>query len=143
MSRIEQTPTRQRNALVFGLAVGITLVVVGGLLLREHAPGNMGNGFLIGGLIAVVGLAAAAWRSLTRPATATTFERAFTQTGDERDDSVLTSALAVLGISTVPLTGIAAIVIALGLDPVMVMALLLFTQIGIAAAAFVIINRRG
>lgn len=89
-----------------------------------------------------MGVSLAVWRSTTRPDAATTFERAFTQTGDERDDAVLTRALAVLGLCTLPLTGVAAIAVALGADHAMVMALLLFGQLAIGATAFVTINRR-
>lgn len=142
MSRTESTPARRRTALLLALAVVTTLVVVAGLLLRQYAPGNMGNGFLAGALVASVGASLAVWRSTTRPQAATTIERAFTQTGDERDDAVLTRALAVLGVCAVPLTGVAAIAIALDASYAVVMALLLFGQLAIGVTAFVVINRR-
>lgn len=137
-----ESSTRQRVALPLGLAFGIAVLVSGGLLLREYGPGNMGNGFLVGGLIAIVLAGLSWWRSTTGPHTATTFERAFTLTGDERDDAVLTRALAHLGMWTLPLTGIAAAAIGVGAPVHMILALLMFGQLAVATVAFVVINRR-
>src|SRR5690606_21238266 len=97
-----ESSARQRVALPLSLAFAIAVLVSGGLLLREYGPGNMGNGFLVGGLIAIAVAGLSWWRSTIRPHTATTFERAFTLTGDERDDAVLTRALAHLGLWTLP-----------------------------------------
>ncbi len=133
---------RARYVFVIWLSAVAVAAVVAGLLLRAHAPGNMGNGFLVGALLAVAATGVAAWRATTRPEHATTFERAFTQSGDERDDAVLTRAFAVLGVATLPLTGVAAVAAVLGADVAMVMALLLCAQFAIAAVAFVVINRR-
>jgi hypothetical protein len=99
--------TGKEQALVLGVVLAIlALVIATGLLLREHAPGNMG-GFLqgaAGGLIgAVVVTCVVGWRVSKCPGRATTFERAWTQTGDERDDAVLTRSLAVLGLLALPL----------------------------------------
>lgn len=41
---------------------------------------------MVGGLVAIAATAVAWWRSTRRPGAATTFKRAFTLTGDERDD---------------------------------------------------------
>ena len=142
MSRAESTTARWRTATLAGLAGGLVVVVAGGILLREHGPGSMGNGFLAGGLLAVAGADLAAWRAATRPASASTFERSFTQSGDERDDLVLTHALATLGICSLPSTGLAAVAISLGAGASMVMAVLLFAQLGIGAAAFAFANHR-
>ncbi|WP_369133763.1 hypothetical protein [Modestobacter sp. I12A-02662] len=122
--------------------VALALVIATGLLLREYAPGNMGVGFLQGAAGAMVAVAAMAWRVRRRPGGATTFERAWTQTGDERDEAVLTRALAVLGLLALPLTGIAAIAIGLGAAVEMALALLLLAQVVVGAAAFAVINRR-
>jgi drug/metabolite transporter (DMT)-like permease len=128
-------------AATIGLGV-LALVVAVGVLLREHGPGNMGNGFLQGAAVGLVGVAVVAWRVSKRPDRTTTFERAWTQTGDERDDAVLTRALAVLGILAFPLTAAAAIALALGAEVEMVLALLLFAEVAVGALAFVVINRR-
>jgi hypothetical protein len=135
--------TGKQRALVLGL-VGVTaaLLVATGLLLREHAPGNMGVGFLQGAGVALLAVAVMGWRVTRRPENTTTFERAWTQTGDERDDAVLTRALAVLGFIAIPLTGVAAIAIGLGAPVEMVLALLLIVEVAVSAVAFVVINRR-
>jgi len=137
-----ESATRHRIALALGLAAAITVLVSGGLLLREYGPGNMGNGFLVGGLIAIAVAGLSWWRSTTRPHTATTFERAATLTGDERDDAILTRALAHLGLWALPLTGVAAAAIAVGAPVHMVLALLMFCQLAVVTVAFVVINRR-
>lgn len=142
MSKSKRLMGKQKAYALFGLALAVTLVLIVGMWLQEHGPGNMGRGFVSGGLIALVGMTLAVWRASKGPNAATTFERAFTQTGDERDDAVLTHALAVLGLSSVPLTGVAAVALALDVDPAMVMALLLFGQIAIGAVAFIVINRQ-
>ena len=138
----DQMTGRQKATLLGVTVATLAVVIVVGLLLREHGPGNMGNGFLQGAAFGLVAGCFALWRATRRPDRATTFERAFTQTGDERDDAVLTRALAVLGILAFPLTGAAAVAIGLGAQVEMVLALLLFAQIGVGALAFVVIDRR-
>ncbi|MEU5553912.1 hypothetical protein ABZ738_29475 [Micromonospora sp. NPDC047793] len=132
---------RKLSVAVILLAVA-ALVVAVGLLLREHAPGNMGVGFLQGAAVGLLVFLVMLWRLSKRPDRATTFERAWSQTGDERDDAVLTRALAVLGLAAFPLTSVAAVAVALGAEPSMVFALLLFAEIVVGGVAFVVINRR-
>ena len=135
--------TGRRKALALGIGLlALVLVVVTGLLLREHGPGDMGDGFLSGAAAAMVGGAVMWWRVLRRRGSATTFERAWTQTGDERDDAVLTSALAVLGLLALPLTGAAAIAIGLGAYVWMVLTLLLVAEFLVGAVSFAVIARR-
>jgi hypothetical protein len=135
--------TRKPTPLVLGAGLAVlALLVATGLLLREHAPGNMGTGFLVGAGGAVVVAGVMVWRVSTRPGATTTFERAWTQSGDERDDAVLTRALAVLGLLALPLTSVAAIAIGLGAAVEMVMSLLLFAEFGVGAVAFAVVNRR-
>ncbi|WP_431728822.1 hypothetical protein [Verrucosispora sp. TAA-831] len=118
------------------------LIVAVGLLLREHGPGNMGVGFLQGAAVGLLAFLLMVWRLSKRPDRVTTFERAWSQTGDERDDAVLTRALAVLGLAAFPLTSVAAVAVALGAEPSMVFALLLFAEIVVGGVAFAVINRR-
>ena len=67
---------------------------------------------------------------------------AASQTGDERDDAVLTRALAVLGLASFPLTAATAIAVAFGASVEMCLALLLFAELGVGAAAFAVVARR-
>lgn len=136
-------PSAQQIAtflLVFGGTLAVVLTL--GLLLREHGPGNMGNGLLLGAALGLALAAVMGWRLVRRPERVTTFERAWSQTGDERDDAVLTRALAVLGLASFPLTAAAAIAIAFGASVEMCLALLLFAEIGVGALAFAVIARR-
>ncbi|MDT0276161.1 hypothetical protein [Blastococcus goldschmidtiae] len=126
--------------VTFAIALAVLLTV--GLLLREHGPGNMGTGMLQGAAVGLLATAVVGWRVLRRPGRLTTFERAWTQTGDERDDAVLTRALAVLGLAAFPLTATAAIAIAFGASVEMCLALLLFAEIGVGTVAFAVISRR-
>jgi hypothetical protein len=141
MSTDRRTATATPLALAAVLVL-LALVTATGLLLREYGPGNMGLGFLQGAGVALLGVAVMAWRVRRRPGTATTFERAWTQTGDERDDAVLTRALAVLGLLALPLTGAAAVAIGFGAAVEMVLALLLAAQVGVGATGFLVVNRR-
>ncbi len=135
--------TSKHKALGVSLFVALLAVLIAtGLVLREHGPGNMGSGFLQGGAVGLVLAGVGVWRVSRRPERTTTFERAWTQTGDERDDTVLTRALAVLGLACFPLTAAAAIAIALGAPVEMMLTLLLLAQVVVGAVAFAIINRR-
>jgi len=139
-----QTDTRfPRNVLALGIfGVILALVAVAVFLLREHAPGNMVPGFLIGLGIGVAGALVMAWRVLRRPARATTFERAWTQTGDERENTLLTRALAVVGLVSLPLIGIAALAIGFGTEAPMVMTLLMGALFATGVASFAVLAHR-
>lgn len=141
MSTREMTARQKAVALLAAMVLLATLVSVG-LLLQEHGPGNMGTGFLQGAGVALVASAVVFWRVSRHPQRATTFERAFTQAGDERDDAVLTQALAVLGLAALPLTGAAAVAIGLGADVPMMLFLLLVAELAVGTTAFGVIARR-
>lgn len=136
------TYTSKQKALTLGLVLaGLTGLIVTGLLLQEYGPGNMGSGLLAGGAVGLVAALVGLWRITRRPDSVTTFERAWTQTGDERDDSVLTRSLAILGLLSFPLTAAAAIAIGLGAAVEMTLALLLLAEILVGAVSFALINR--
>jgi hypothetical protein len=139
------TDTRpgQRATVVLGVVLAVlALLVATGLLLREHAPGNTGVGFLVGVAVGLAGVGVMWWRVSKRPERATILERGWTQTGDERDDAVLTPSLAVLGLLAFPLTGAAEIAIGLGAAVQMMLTLLLFAEAAVGAVAFAVINHR-
>ncbi|MGY1631968.1 hypothetical protein ACI784_09735 [Geodermatophilus sp. SYSU D01186] len=141
MSTDRRTGTQTALALGAVLAA-VALLIAVGLLLQEYGPGNTGLGFLQGAAVALVAVAVMAWRVRRRPGSATSFERAWTQTGDERDDALLTRALAVLGLLALPLTGVAALAIGLGARVEVVLALLLFAEVAVGATAFAVVSRR-
>lgn len=137
------TYTSKQKAAVLGLVVaGLPGLIVTGLLLQEYGPGNMGAGLLVGGAVGVVAALIGLWRITKTPSQASTFERAWTQTGDERDNAVLTRSLAVLGLVAFPLTAIAAIAVGFGAAVEMVLSLLLLAQALVGAVAFAVINRK-
>lgn len=140
-----QSSTSRRpstGAVVVLVALLLGALLATGFLLREYAPGGMGNGFLQGAAVALVAAGVMWWRVSRRPERASTFERAWTQTGDERDDLVLTRALAVLGLLALPLTAVATVVIALGTPVAATLAVLLVAQPVVLAVSFVTIDRR-
>ena len=55
---------------------------------------------------------------------------------------MLTRALAVLGLLAFPLTGASTVAIGLGATVEMVLALLLFAELGVGAVAFAVVSRR-
>ncbi|GAB2699908.1 hypothetical protein [Thalassiella azotivora] len=132
---------RHKATFVVVMLVVLAAVLVGGLLLREHGPGNMGNGFLQGAAVGLVGAAVAAWR--VGRGSASSFERAWTQTGDERDDALLTRALAVVGLLSLPLTAAATVAVGVGADAVVVLGGLVTAFAVVLAASFGVLSRRG
>ncbi len=141
MSTDTLTAPQKARAAVLVVAL-LAVVIATGLLLRRYGPGNMGTGLLAGAAVGLVAAGFTVWRVSRRPDSASTFERAWTRTGDERDDAVLTRALAVLGVASFPLTAVAAITVGFGAPMPMVLALLLFAEIGVGAIAFAVVNRR-
>lgn len=141
MSTSEMTGRHKAIALL-AMMVALGGVIVVGLLLREHGPGNMGTGFLQGAAVGLVVFGVVLWRVSRAPEKASSFERAFTSAGDERDDMLLTRALAVLGLLAFPLTGAAAVLIGLGLDTMMILFFLLVAQVLVATISYVVISRR-
>ncbi|WP_104180405.1 hypothetical protein [Arthrobacter sp. B0490] len=130
-----------------GIAVGILVIVLGLVVvavvsLREHAPGDMVPGFMVGLGIGIVGALVMAWRVIRRPSQASTFERAWTQTGDEREDDILTRSLAVVGLVALPLIGAATLAMGFGADVPMVMALLMGAVVLTGASSFAVLNHR-
>ncbi len=141
MSTTDLTPRQKVAALT--IVMGTLAVIIGvGLLLREHGPGNMGTGFLQGAAAGLVAALVMAWRAGRHRDGATTFERAFTQQGDERDDAVLTRAFAVLGLLTFPVSAAAVVAIGLGAHVPMVLFFLLIAQVLVFGLAFASYARR-
>lgn len=132
----------RRTLTVAGVAAATAALVGTGLLLQAYGPGDMGLGFLQGGTVGLVAVAVMFWRVYRRPSSSTSFERAWTQTGDERDDAVLTRALSVLGLAAFPLTAVTAIAIGLGAAVEMMLFVLLVAQLAVGAVAYAAVARR-
>lgn len=141
MSTTDTSP-RLAKALVLGVAIGLVVVVTGGLLLRAYAPGRMWLGFIVGGAISIGAIGFAGWRRLTHPERTTSAERSLVGQGDERDQAVARSATATLGAFAIPLTTAAVIALAVGAPVAPVAALLLWSELLVLVAAFVVIERR-
>jgi peptidoglycan/LPS O-acetylase OafA/YrhL len=136
--------TTDRFPLVASVGVGCAMAVIapGALLLREHGPGHMWLGFLVGGTVALVGSLVAGWRTYRRPERATAADRAFAAGGDERDRSVLTRSLAVVGLLSLPLTSVACVAVAVDADALAVVGALTVALLAALVVAFIVYNRR-
>jgi hypothetical protein len=130
-------------AQVLGIGTGLVVLLSGGIILRAHGPGRMWLGFITVGIVSLLAFGIAAWRVSRRPGAGTTAERAFAAGGgDERDRTVLQAALAITGLVSLPLTGIATFAIAIGADDAATLAILLWLQLAVLIAAFTACNRR-
>lgn len=136
--------TTDQFPLIAAVTIGSTVAVVVpcALLLREHGPGHMWLGFIIGGAIASVGGLIAGWRVYRRPDRATAADRALVHAGDERDDTVLTRSLAVVGLLALPLASGACIAIAVDADALAVAGALTFALLAALIVAFTVYSRR-
>lgn len=117
MSTTDRTPPAGRaRVLTVAVVLGTlaVLVAAAALALDRWGPGNMGRGFAVGAAIGATLGAIAIWRGHRRPESATTGDRLFAGTGDERDQAVATRALAALGLAALPLTFVAAGALAFG-----------------------------
>ena len=141
MTSTDSTRTRTVAGFTIGLALGLVVLVSGALLLRELGPGNMWLGYIVGASLTLLAAGVAFWRVWRHPEATTTAERAVTHRADERDRAVVSRAAAVTGAFTIPLTGVAAVVVAVGVEPAPVFAILLWTQLAVLVVAFVRANR--
>jgi hypothetical protein len=126
-----------RMPLVAGvLAVLAVLVAGAALALDRWGPGNMGRGFAVGALVGATLGGVAIWRAWRRPDRATSGDRLFAGTADERDRAVAGRAFALLGAWALPLTFVATIAIALGAPADASMFFLIVGQVVVGAVAF-------
>jgi hypothetical protein len=127
---------------VGGFLAGSIVLMTGTLLILAYGPEDMGKGFALGGAISLSVFAFAVWRVTRRPTDASSFERAFTGAGDERDRMVAEKASAVVGLVSIPATGIAAVAVAMGASADVVLAVLLFGLLAVAVVSEVVAARR-
>lgn len=139
-------PTRPRTArLTLAVTLGaatLALVVGGVLVLDRWGPGNMGRGFAVGALIGLGLAGLALWRGLRRPARATSGDRLFSGTADERDRTIATRAFAVLGITALPVAVVVTLALALGAPADATTFLMLVTLLAVLVGAFARTSRR-
>lgn len=127
---------------VAGFLAASIVLVTGTLLLLRYGPGNMGRGFAVGGATALILFAFAVWRVARRPTDASSFERSFTGVGDERDRRIAERASAVVGLVSIPATGVAAVAVALGAGADAVLAILLYALLAVAVVSEIVVARR-
>jgi hypothetical protein len=135
-------PLKPAAAAASFLAASAVLAT-GTVLLVRYGPGSMGAGFAVGGAVVLVAVAFATWRGLRHPASTTTAERVLTHTGDERDQRIAERAGAVLGMFSLPLTGVAAVLVALGVPALAVLGTLVWALLAIVVIAYAVLTRRG
>lgn len=126
----------------FGLVAGIAVLVPIVVLLVNKGPGNMGAGAAVGGGLTLIAFTVALWRTIRRPASSTTIERSVTGAGDERDRLVATKSAAVVGVASLPVTGIASVAVAIGAPAIPTLAIMLYTLLATAVVSFIVVSRR-
>lgn len=141
MSTTDTTAPKATIAWLAGLAAVVGVGVPLALLLRAHGPGSMWVGFVVGAAIALVGFGVAIWRA-RRPDRSTPTDRALLHVGDERDDNLVTRSLAVVGLAALPLTGLATVALAVGVEMLAVMGGLLIVEVAVLVGAYAVISRR-
>jgi hypothetical protein len=134
--------TRQTTHPAWVIAAVVAATVPLAALLRAKGPEDMWTGFVVGVSLTLVAFAVAAWRSHRHPSRSTTAERALVKAGDERDSKVLTGAFAVVGALSLPLAGLVAIALAVGVDTLVAVNALLWTELAALVVSFAVINRR-
>lgn len=127
--------------LTVAMAAAVSVIGAGSLLLTRYGPGNMGRGFAVGGGVMTLAMLVAAIR-VRHTQKSTLAERALTGTGDEREQRITERALALLGLVSVPLVGVAACAIAIGAAPDMTLALLLWALLAVLVLAHVTYAKR-
>jgi hypothetical protein len=139
MSTTDRTPhagTTRTLLVAAVLGALAVLVAAAALALDRWGPGSMGRGFAVGAAVGAVLGAVAIWRARRRPGSATTGDRLFAGTADERDHAVATRAFATLGLAALPLTFVAAGVLAFGAPADATAFLLIVAQVVVLVGAF-------
>lgn len=126
-----------------GLLAGAVAVVTIFLILNGRSPGNMAGGALQGGVAVLVIAAIGRWRAVRRASKAGPTARWLGAIPDERDDDVLTHALAVVGYVAVMATSVAVVLVATtSWDPLAIVGALPALLIVTLVISFAAINRR-
>lgn len=137
--------TDNRSILLRGIAgflAGTIVLVTGTILLIQYGPGNMGKGFATGGTAVIIAFVFVLWRVARRPQHASSFERSFLGSADERDQRVATKAAAVVGVFSIPAVSVAAVAIAIGARTEIVLALLIYALLAVAVVSFIVTARK-
>ncbi|GHG50111.1 hypothetical protein GCM10011331_12440 [Flavimobilis marinus] len=131
--------------------LGWTLGLLGGaagaialfLALNGRSPGNMAGGALAGGATVLVAVAIGRWRAVRRADKAGSTARWLGAVPDERDDDVLTRALAVVGYVAVMASCLAVVLVAAtSWNPLAIVGALPALLLGTLVISFAVINRR-
>jgi len=131
----------RRTAWTIGLLAGLVAVVGGYALLEPRAPGNVAAGFLGGGLSALALIALQRWRVLRRSASGAAARWAAGEP-DERDDAILTRALAVVGFAGIFGGSAAVVAMFAGVDAAVLLGALPAVLIAVLVVAFAVYSRR-
>jgi len=141
-----RTPPRGRlSDARFLVAIGGGLVAVGILWLVFTLAGQPSTaaGALVGGVAVSVLAVAVRWQAKRRdPSADGGFSRALLGTSDERDNTILTAALAWVGLSAFGANAIGLVAVALGADGSTVIGAIEAVLIAVLVGAYVLQSRR-
>ncbi len=138
-------PRTAPSTAIWSLSIlaGAVVVILGYLALNGRSPGNMAGGFLVGGATVLAAAAVGRWRAVRRPSAAGSAARWFGAVPDERDDDVLTRALAIVGYVAIMASSLSTVLVATtSWDPLAIAAILPALLLGTLIVSFAVINRR-
>ncbi len=127
---------------ISGFLGGAFAIVTLVLVLHAYGPASMAKGAAAGGAAMMLVFFVALWRAARRPQRASSFERTFAGTPDERDQRVATESAAVVGVAAIPTVSIAAVAVAIGAPTMPTFAILMYFLIALATVSFIITARR-
>lgn len=145
MSTTTAITIRKGLALLF-VGVVLTSAIGVSLLSHESLPDDWGTVILGAASVGILASLFLGWRVFLKGADISAFERALTARetmDDERGDAVLTRSLAVVGLTSIPLTGAAGISIALGLPVILILIALMAAHVLTGIIAFSATVHRG
>ena len=141
MSTTDRLPPPHVSRGVPPIAVlfSLTVVLTGWMLIRPHNP-SLAKGFLIGGIAAVAVLVIILVRGRAKAGHSLT--RSVAGAADERDQAVLTAALAVAGVTSIPLMSAAVVALGVGAPVAPVAGLMIWSQLLTLVIAYAVNSRR-
>ncbi len=140
----DRSVATHKTTVAWFAGVAVALVVTLGLALVVGSTGHADTavGTVAGGMLVVVLVAAARWRSISAPDRVGATTRIAGGRADERDLHVHQATLAVVGMVAIVLSGLASAATFVQVDAVAILRAMPFLLILTMLGAFVVVDRR-